>query len=221
MSSEYNIEKMKERIKKQRISLGLKQEELALKINVSRTTIISWESKEGVIPKIEFLLSLCEVLQCDTDYLLGKIDMPRNATTDIHKYTGLSEMAINNLVKIKDYKIFKVLDKFLSNVSLLSILGHIYIYRQAKSDYEKISDKHGDYLRILDNHYDKEGLKLHYHINSNQYKELCKNIAVDEFRKMLVADDVSISDEYSKQCFYALAIQNIEFTSHSDKEKLK
>ena len=68
-----------------------------------RKKISYWESGKHE-PNIEDLLLLCKVLDCDTDYLLGKIDTPHKATADIVSTTGLSEEAVNVLMGMKKAK---------------------------------------------------------------------------------------------------------------------
>ena len=43
------------------------------------------------------ILNLCEILDCDIDYLLGNIDVPRHITQDMMDLTGLSEGACEKL----------------------------------------------------------------------------------------------------------------------------
>lgn len=50
------------------------------------------------------MLLLCKVLDCDTDYLLGKIDIPHKATADVMSITGLSEDAVDVLIGMKQAK---------------------------------------------------------------------------------------------------------------------
>ena len=57
------------------------QEELAKKINTSRSNIANYENDKNM-PSIETLNNLSEVLNCSTDYLLGKSDI-RNNTSNI------------------------------------------------------------------------------------------------------------------------------------------
>lgn len=59
----------------------------------------NWE--RGQIPDVETVIKLCEVLDCDFDYLFGKIDLPHKEETDICRETGLSEEAVGKLVGLK------------------------------------------------------------------------------------------------------------------------
>ena len=60
-------------LKKIRQEHEMTQEELAKKINTSRSNIANYENDKNM-PSIETLNNLSEVLNCSTDYLLGKSD---------------------------------------------------------------------------------------------------------------------------------------------------
>lgn len=67
-------------LKKIRQEHDLTQEELAKRINTSRSNIANYENDKNM-PSIEILNKLSEILNCTTDYLLGKSD----TTFDIDK----------------------------------------------------------------------------------------------------------------------------------------
>ena len=66
-----------EELLKYRKQKGLSQEELAEKIGVSRQSIHLWES-EKIIPDIENILKLCNVLEITTDKLAEGLDIIKN-----------------------------------------------------------------------------------------------------------------------------------------------
>lgn len=68
-------------LKKIRQENDMTQEELAKKINTSRSNIANYENDKNM-PSIEILNKLSEILNCSTDYLLGKSDT-RNTTSNI------------------------------------------------------------------------------------------------------------------------------------------
>mgnify|MGYP003302601920 CR=1 FL=1 len=60
-----------QRIKKMRLELGLKQEELALKVGLSnKSSIATYESGRSS-PSDDIKLKLCSVFGCSMDYLTG------------------------------------------------------------------------------------------------------------------------------------------------------
>lgn len=68
-------------LKKIRQEHDMTQEELAKRINTSRSNIANYENDKNM-PSIEILNKLSEILNCSTDYLLGKSDS-RNNTSNI------------------------------------------------------------------------------------------------------------------------------------------
>lgn len=74
---------------------GITQEKFADKVGISRTTVVKYISpKYNNYPRVEEILKMCEVLECDSDYLLGLQPHPRKETTDICSATGLSPAAV-------------------------------------------------------------------------------------------------------------------------------
>ena len=61
-------------------------------------TIKNYENpNKSLSPKLSIVCNLCEILDCDIDYLLGNIDVPRHITQDMMDLTGLSEGACEKL----------------------------------------------------------------------------------------------------------------------------
>ena len=58
-------------LKKIRQDNGLTQEELAKKINTSRSNIANYENDKNM-PSVDILEKISKVLNCSTDFLLGK-----------------------------------------------------------------------------------------------------------------------------------------------------
>lgn len=88
-----------DRLKEERTAKGLTQDGLSLKISASKSTIVSWEKRNGIniVPSMENLIELAEFYNCDVAYLLCDIDTRRNTNPDIIKETGLSEKSIEIL----------------------------------------------------------------------------------------------------------------------------
>lgn len=59
-------------------------------------TIQSWEQGKST-PTAEVLANICDLLGCDADYLLGRIDQRTHDISDAHRYTGLSPTALEQL----------------------------------------------------------------------------------------------------------------------------
>ncbi|MFD1403716.1 helix-turn-helix domain-containing protein [Robinsoniella peoriensis] len=63
-------------------------------------TIQSWEQGKST-PTAEALFNICELLDCDADYLIGRINQRTHGINDAHEYTGLSAPALEQLHKFK------------------------------------------------------------------------------------------------------------------------
>ena len=113
-----------ERLRTLRKSRGYKsQEAFAEAIDVTeRKTVGKWETGEASIP-IKKLAVICDVLDCDLDYLFGKIDTPKNEISDIMKQTGLSEKAANYISKEKRKEVLSAVLEDMNFGKFISIIA--------------------------------------------------------------------------------------------------
>lgn len=93
---------LSENVKNRRILLNIKQEEIAEAIGVDVKTYRHWENGKTVPTNIASLYKLCICLDCEIDFLFGKISLPNKADTDISDYTGLTLDAIEKLHELKE-----------------------------------------------------------------------------------------------------------------------
>lgn len=64
---------MKNNIASERVRLGLSQEELGEKLDVSRDSVKKWES--GTVPmRSSILVEMADLFGCSLDYLMGRTD---------------------------------------------------------------------------------------------------------------------------------------------------
>lgn len=132
---------------------------------------------------INALLSISQALDVSVEYLLGIEDSENHVTTDIHKETGLSSKAINNLMKKTEVQ--KVLDFFLQSERL------DYILNQVKKVY---------YSELIKTHI------------FNSYSEALLNIitsAYDKFMQDLLPIEHS-PDMYKKYLVEELKLSNLK-----------
>ena len=106
-----------EKIKDARIQNGLSQEELAVKLSVSRSAIAKWESDKG-IPDITNLKAIAELFQVSVDYLIddnASIDkVVIRESIDLTKYgKGLKKAKKDRVMREKfpNAKIYTLLGK--------------------------------------------------------------------------------------------------------------
>lgn len=64
-------------------------------------TIQSWEQGKST-PTAEVLANICDLLECDADYLLGRIDQRTHDINDAHRFTGLSAQALEQLHEYRE-----------------------------------------------------------------------------------------------------------------------
>lgn len=91
----------KERLKEARLKNKLTQEGLAKKMKVTKGTISNYENGHST-PSNEMLADLANILDVDTDYLLGLSDIPSKSVEN-NTYNPLYEIdKILSELKIKD-----------------------------------------------------------------------------------------------------------------------
>ncbi len=92
-------------LKKIRLDNGLTQDELAKKLNTSRSNIANYENDKNM-PSVEILEKLSKTLNCSTDYLMGIKDY-KNQDDYINNNTEQALQAVtNNEYLIKKYPEF-------------------------------------------------------------------------------------------------------------------
>lgn len=64
-------------------------------------TIQSWEQGKSE-PTASVLSNICDLLECDADYLLGRINERTHDINDAQKYTGLSSQALEQLHEYRE-----------------------------------------------------------------------------------------------------------------------
>lgn len=98
------LDKFRANLKSRIKEMGFTQQEFADIIGISNAALKKYMSN-GIntsLPDIETFDNMCTALDCDYDYLMGKIDAPRKYISDIKEVTGLSNKAITTLKEIYD-----------------------------------------------------------------------------------------------------------------------
>lgn len=83
-----------------------KYEEIYGKKTITVETIRNWEQGRNV-PELQTIWKLCEIFNCDIDYLFGRIDYSTHDLEFICSKIGLSEDAVKYLIKIQEEKRLK------------------------------------------------------------------------------------------------------------------
>ena len=100
--------KFADKLQDLRKSKGLSQEDLAEKCNVSRQSVSKWETGQGY-PETEKLLTLCELLGVDLDYLLRnktKESSIKSEQQEISPYTQYVGKWVKVFLKDKEFNGF-------------------------------------------------------------------------------------------------------------------
>lgn len=83
-------------LKKARKRKGIKQSDLADLMGVTLKTVMNWE--QGIVnPDFGTVMKLADKLNCDIDYLCGRLSESTHDIHFVHEFTGLSEEAINKI----------------------------------------------------------------------------------------------------------------------------
>jgi len=167
---------LSEKVKERRKSLNITQEEIAEAIGVDVKTYRHWENGKTMPENIASLYKLCACLDCEIDFLFGKISLPHKADTDIVDYTGLSVEAVNYLKHLSQNEMY-----FLSN--LLTV-------------------NYGKNFRILsENYYHiQNDIKLIKAIEKGLIKDTFEDnyteaVSDKKFRKFWLTDEISMFSE--------------------------
>ena len=113
-----------ENLKAMRKAKGYTQEELAIKLNVTRQTISKWE-KGLSVPDVDFLFKIADVLETNVGTLLGGAIMDEvNKDTVAEQLAKISEqLAIKNR---RSKRIWKIVGIVLLTVLALNLLLAIF-----------------------------------------------------------------------------------------------
>ena len=87
-----------EKIKKLRVKNGFSQREVAKYLDVSPSIISGSETGERT-PSVEMLLSLSNLYQCSTDYLLGREDTGLSTGLNVDGLSDDQILALAELVR--------------------------------------------------------------------------------------------------------------------------
>lgn len=90
-----------ERLKEQIKAKGYTRQQFADSIGVSTVTVQLWTSDKKK-PTTEHLFRICEALNCDLDYLLGRIKEKTHDLQFVCDYTGLTSAAVEALKMMKN-----------------------------------------------------------------------------------------------------------------------
>ena len=88
-------------------------------------SIKKWENPNvETLPTLDKIYNLCELLDCDLNYLTGKLPCSTQESSDFQKLTGLSEDTFESLKKLyENHQVIKSIDS--SQITELDVLESI------------------------------------------------------------------------------------------------
>lgn len=94
----------------------------------------------SVMPSLEKVDNLCKLLDCDIDYLLGKIDHPKRIYETMYKECGLSDRATEQLVYWKEMSKMNVVNMILESANFDNALDYAKDLMEALPTYQQLSN---------------------------------------------------------------------------------
>ena len=86
-----------DRLKHERKKFDMRQEDLAKKLGMTTATIRNWEQGR-TWPEMPDFIRLCALLECDADYLAGRIEQKTHDLNFLCTLTGLSERTASCII---------------------------------------------------------------------------------------------------------------------------
>ena len=114
-------------LRKKRKEKGYTQQQLAEMLNVTLKTYRSWE--KNTLPKTLELINLSTILDCDIDFLLGRLQSDTHFQAYINRTYALSSDAFSKLSLLNIYQTEKN-NPFHRNIATLQILLERYAYSE-------------------------------------------------------------------------------------------
>ena len=123
-------ESLRRNLQKKRKEKGFKtQSAFAEALEVSVESVRNWEQGR-TLPELGTLFHICSLLDCDMDYLIGRLEVPTHDLAFIKTQTRLSEAAIKKILEIafldRATGNSKTLSRFIENDNfnyLIALLG--------------------------------------------------------------------------------------------------
>lgn len=89
-------------IKDLRVAIGMKQSDLADKLNVTQATVSGWESGRRT-PDLESVRRIAEIFNCSIDELLGNDKAPTVIDDGERSVLDVSSLSPENRDKLEEY----------------------------------------------------------------------------------------------------------------------
>lgn len=182
------------------------QGSLAIKLGVERRAVNSWENGTSS-PSLENLVNLCDLLDCNIDYLLGANDYAEESPIALAShFSGISPEIIKYGRENPDY--LECLNYFMLPENCSSLFNKITLATwkkfQIDSSLENIkSPLKEDIFRFFD---EFNAITPFNELNKNKYKDFLESKLPKE--KLILSSKKSKKGIYIKACFIPSIYQN-------------
>lgn len=105
-------------------------------------------SKSATIPSLDKIDNMCQLLDCDIDYLLGKIEQPKHIYEAMHNQCGLTKEATEQLIYWKNLTHWysTPLNTILTSANFDHALYHASELMKEKPRLENLRQVHSDWI---------------------------------------------------------------------------
>ncbi len=160
--NKFDMDITAKRLKERRKELDLTQSVVAERTCITPQALSTYEN--GSIPRMDILWPLADALECEPDYILGRIKYPKRTTSEIAEKVPLSREAIESLEELSwAIKAYSDFDSILISRIISDLI--IYLVNElsitANMDTEKGTFKEG----LFD---DLVGMQLGYEYYSSE-----------------------------------------------------
>lgn len=143
-------------------------------------------------PNLEIVVNLCELLDCDIDYLTGKIDCKKHDIQFIQDTTGLSENTIGNLMHLTTFENgqerLAVIDYLLNDNDFTHFLtDKILQYYEKYTDYQTGLTKYNKNEKL-------NPIELKKKMDSEEYKPTITRSKLNEYKNSIDATQFLIQN---------------------------
>lgn len=134
----FNRKLLKKNLKAMRQEKKYKQTDVAKNIHkdieISRTTITNWENENiDSLPNIEDLMGLCNLFECDLDYVVGREKSKSKEIADIANQLHISEQTVEILKENKEF------GEFIDNLLSYDLMSEV-IQRTARLSFHHYTE---------------------------------------------------------------------------------
>lgn len=187
------------------------QPEIADKLNVSLQVYQKWEQNKRK-PPFDRIVHLAEILDCDTDYLLGLADKESHDRVIAASYTGLTENALKKLhdlyyvgseINIDNVCNIEILSLLLINDELLDLLEHIHLAFGSSASFDTAQyiaqKKHGGILNKTFKSYYCDDIDVHRYNASRIFSNIMEGIIKNPFSNTKDLEYLGFSAEANRK----------------------